>query len=215
MVVQYDEAVPGSVQFAIGASVECEDGPCGVVSRVVVDPVRRAVTHLVVEPQHQHALARLVPVATAQVGEGGAVRLDCTIAELGALPHVQETEFLPSPGPWMGYPGDSILTWPYYASVPPMVVHERLPPGEVEIRRGERIHAADGAVGRVEGVVVDAAAAHQITHVLVQEGHLWGKRDVAIPAGAVERIDEEGVHVSLAKDEIAELPEITVAVPRP
>ena len=33
--------------FTIGAAAECSDGPCGAVSRVVVDPVARELTHLV------------------------------------------------------------------------------------------------------------------------------------------------------------------------
>ena len=37
--------------FTIGAAAVCSDGPCGAVSRVVVDPVARELTHLVVEPR--------------------------------------------------------------------------------------------------------------------------------------------------------------------
>ena len=39
--------------FTIGADASCSDGACGTVTRVVVDPVARAVTHLVVEPKHR------------------------------------------------------------------------------------------------------------------------------------------------------------------
>ena len=35
------------------------------------------------------------------------------------------------------------------------VQHERIPLGEVEVRRGEPVHAEGGVVGRVEGLVVD------------------------------------------------------------
>jgi hypothetical protein len=38
------EATP----FVIGSDVSCSDGPCGSVTRVVVDPVARSVTDLVV-----------------------------------------------------------------------------------------------------------------------------------------------------------------------
>ncbi len=40
--------------FTIGAGASCTDGACGEVTRVVVDPVARAITHLVVEPEHGH-----------------------------------------------------------------------------------------------------------------------------------------------------------------
>ena len=40
--------------FTIGAEVSCSDGACGKVSRVVVDPVARTVTHLVVDRPAWH-----------------------------------------------------------------------------------------------------------------------------------------------------------------
>jgi len=201
------------VRFEIGTPVSCEDGPCGVLSRVVIDPIKRSVTHLVVEPRHRHSLARLVPVELAEPREG-ALGLRCTLAAWRALRLVEESEYLVPPEEWLEYSGDSLLGLPYYAETPPVIAHERLPAGEVEIRRGEHVHASDGVIGRVEGVVVDPAD-HHLTHVLLQEGHLWGKKDVAIPIGAVDRVDWDGVHVSLAKQEIAELPPIEVTYPRP
>ena len=50
------------VPFTIGAEVSCSDGVCGEVRRVVVDPVARAVTHLVVEPKYRRGHGRLVPL---------------------------------------------------------------------------------------------------------------------------------------------------------
>ncbi len=201
----------GALEFDIGMTASCEDGSCGVLSRVVIDPIKRSVTHLVVEPHHQHSLARLVPVDLAEVHDG-ELKLRCTIAQWRALQFVQETEYVLPGGPWLEYPSDSILGLPNYESTPPMIVRERLPPGEVEVRRGQHIHATDGVIGRVEGVVVDPADDH-LTHILLQQGHLWGKKQVAIPVSALERIENDGLCVSLAKHEIAELPAINAAYP--
>jgi hypothetical protein len=59
----------------------------------------------------------------------------------------------------------------------------------------------------VQGLVVDPADQH-VTHVLLQEGHLWGAKDVGIPISAVASIDGDGVHVSMSKHAIGELPAI-------
>jgi NADH:ubiquinone oxidoreductase subunit D len=48
--------------FTIGAEARCRDGYCGEVIRVVMDPLTRTVTHLVVEPEHRQGLGRLVPL---------------------------------------------------------------------------------------------------------------------------------------------------------
>lgn len=50
----------------MGETVFCSDGECGELSRIVVDPGLRAVTHLVVEPHHEPSLGRLVPVVLAE-----------------------------------------------------------------------------------------------------------------------------------------------------
>ena len=48
-------------------------------------------------------------------------------------------------------------------------------------------------------------ADHHVTHVLLQEGHLWGRKQVAIPIGVANRVAYE-VRVDLTKDEIEALP---------
>jgi len=74
----------GTVQFTIGAGASCSDGTCGEVTRVIVDPVAEAVTHLVVEPEHRRGLGRLVPLGLIDAA-AGQVRLRCTQAEFEKL----------------------------------------------------------------------------------------------------------------------------------
>lgn len=100
------------LEIDVGAPVACADGPCGSVGAVVIDPVARAVTHLVVVPAGAPGLARLVPVALASPRDG-AIRLACTLSAWSALPHVEEMELVPAEV--FGYePGD--WAWPYPAS---------------------------------------------------------------------------------------------------
>lgn len=196
------------VTYDIGAPVSCSDGPCGQLSRVVVDPRRQTVTHLVVEPHHHHGLGRLVPVKLVDA-QRPALQLHCTLATFHALPYAEETEFLPADEPWppSGYPNAGPLTWLYLTPVQTIVQHECVPLGDVELRRGDRVHATDGPIGRVHGLVVNPSGQH-VTHVLLGQGHLWGAREVAIPIGAVTLIDADGVHVSLTRHAISELPQI-------
>ena len=78
------------------------------------------------------------------------------------------------------------------------------------MRRGERVHATDGDIGRVQGLIIDPSD-HHVTHVLLQEGHLWGKKEVAIPMGSVKEVDAEGVHLDLSGDEVKDLPPVALA----
>jgi hypothetical protein len=72
---------------------------------------------------------------------------------------------------------------------PHTVTCDRVPVGEVEVRRGEHVHATDGTIGQVQGLVIDPRD-HHVTHVLLDEGHLWGKKRVAIPISAVRSVDD-------------------------
>ncbi len=207
-------------EFTIGSDVSCRDGVCGELKRVVVDPVARALTHLVVEPKHGGGPGRLVPVDLVD-SAGEEIRLRCASSEFDALEHAEETQFLPGASGQWGYGQGQMLSWPYYGlgmggmgmlgmgnmnAGPQAVVRDRVPVGDVQVRRGEHVHATDGSIGRVQGLVVDPAD-HHVTHVLLDEGHLWGKKEVAIPIGAVTGVDD-GVRLSLSKDEVADLPPV-------
>ena len=98
--------------FTIGADASCADGVCGEVSRVVVDPVARAVTHLVVEPKGRKGLGRLVPLDLVDAA-GGEVRLRCTVAEFERLDSAEETQFLPGTRGYAFYGQEQVLSWPY------------------------------------------------------------------------------------------------------
>lgn len=216
-----------ATQFTMGADATCSDGDCGEVIRVVVDPVARAVTHIVVEPKHRQGLGRLVPMALVDTTTG-EVRLRCTVEEFEALDAAEETQFLPGAGGYAGYGPDQVLAWPYYGmhgvmgggigmglpmtDVPQPIIRDTLPLGEVAVRRGERVHAGDGDIGQVQGLVIDPRD-HHVTHVLLQEGHLWGRKQVAIPISAVTRLGREGIEVNLSKQEVQDLPPVDLDHP--
>jgi hypothetical protein len=63
----------------------------------------------------------------------------------------------------------------------------------------------------VQGLVIDPRNRH-VTHVLLQEGHLWGRKEVAIPIGAVTGVDD-GIRLNITKQEVQELPAVDVDDP--
>jgi sporulation protein YlmC with PRC-barrel domain len=211
-----------ATQVTIGAEVRCSDGACGKVTRVVVDPVARAVTHLVVEPVHLQGIARLVPLSVVE-DSAADVLLSCTVAEFDQLDPAEETHFIPGAGGNEDYAADQAYSWPYVTlgsggimgaagpEVPQTVTYYTVPLGEVAIRRGEHVHATDGQIGRVHGLVIDPGN-HHVSHVLLAEGHLWGRKEVAIPISAVTSV-EHGIQLSMTKQEVQDLPEVDIDHP--
>jgi len=206
--------VAETTQFTIGAEVRCSDGVCGELTQVVVDPVARAVTHLVVEPKHRQGLGRLVPLSLVVDASAGEVRLNCTTKGFEKLDHAEETQFLPGSGGHADYTAGQALSQPYYGltgvigDVPQAVTYDTLPLDEVAVRRGEQVDATDGKIGIVQGLVLDPRS-HRVTHVLLQEGHLWGRKQVAIPIGAVSKVDS-GIRLNITKQQVEDLPGVAI-----
>ncbi|HUA29141.1 MAG TPA: PRC-barrel domain-containing protein [Streptosporangiaceae bacterium] len=212
--------------FTIGAEASCTDGDAGKVRRVIVDPVARTLTHLVVEPGGRLGLARLVPLDLVDMADAatGTIRIRCTLAEFARLDPAEETQFVPGTRGYEAYGTDQVLTWPYYGLGSPgesmdlavervsqTVTYDTVPLGEVEVRRGDAVQASDGHIGHVQGLIIDPAS-HQVTHVLLQEGHLWGRKEVSIPIRAVTKVGD-GISVSLSKQEIGDLPAVDIEHP--
>ncbi len=80
--------------FRIGADASCIDGACGQVSRIIVNPVTREVTHLAVDPKYRRGQGRLVPVDLVDTTTG-QVQLRCTLAGFQTLRPAQQGGSVP------------------------------------------------------------------------------------------------------------------------
>jgi sporulation protein YlmC with PRC-barrel domain len=210
------------IRLELGKSVECTDGAAGVLEDLVVDPTTKHITHIVVQPPHRHDEARLVPIALVELGGGDEhqIALACTRAELRELAQAQRFaylqigDFLVEDPDWdVGV--QDVLALPYYEAAGPDgyagvlnpetgVIYDRVPKGEVEIRRASAVVAADGHdLGHVDGFLVEG---DHITHLVLERGHLWGKREVTIPITSVEKVETDLVTLTLSKDEVGDLP---------
>ena len=188
-------------EFAIGARAICSDGFCGEVRRVIIKPAGLAVTHLVVVPGHDPA--RLVPLHLVDT-VAGEVRLRCSLAEFGHLDQAEETDIiedLGQPGGALTGMGVGTVRQPHQVRT---FVTDSVPVGEEEVSRGEPVHAVDGEIGRVHGFLVSLDD-QRVTHVLLGEGHLWGRKEVAIPVSAVTGA-EDGIRLNLTKKQVEDLP---------
>jgi sporulation protein YlmC with PRC-barrel domain len=198
------------MDIPVNADVICTDGPCGRSTYVIMNPTTWQVTHVVVKEKRFPYVERLVPLDQVVVTDPRLVRLKCTREELTAMDQFIEIEFLPGVGPFVPYGEDEYMMWPHVlpqGTVP--LEHQRIPPDEMAVRRGARVEATDGVVGKVDEFLVDPGNGH-ITHLILREGHLWGKKDVTIPVSQIDRIEEATVYLKLDKQSIEALPAIPI-----
>ncbi len=212
----------------MGATVLATDGPVGELTAVVVDPVAQAATHLIITPPHHPALGHLVALDLVE-DDGDPIRLRVTVAEFHRLDSAEDEHVLQvSGGKWAAAQGRT-FSFPYYRLaemaggsagsaarelqpgyhyLPPDDMSDRVPLGEVDVRRGDQVHAADGWIGSVQGLVIDPADRH-VTHVLLAEGHLWGHKQVAIPITNTSRVGDS-IRIELTKEQVEHLPPVSL-----
>jgi sporulation protein YlmC with PRC-barrel domain len=192
---------------------------------VVVDPVARSVTDLVVEPPERAGLGRLVPLDLVDA-TGTEIRLRCTQEEFEKLDSAEDTQFVPGTYGYGAFGPEQVVSWPYYSlggmdgvtadalagGISQTVTYDMVPLGEVEVRRGDHVHATDGNIGKVQGLVIDPGS-HHVTHVLLQEGHLWDRKDVAIPISAVSSVEDDGIKLRITKHQVQDLPPVDIDHP--
>ena len=208
--------------LSIGAVTVGSDGFRGEVRAAVIDPVAATVTHVVVEPEGRSGLARLVPLglietdtdSDSDVGvASGQLRLRCTQTEFMNLDPAEETlaefavgqtvpvQLLP-PG-WRGT-GEPVARGGDILRIPERETVDVIPAGEVEEHGGDHVHATDGDIGQLRAFRIDPPSG-RVTHVLLGEGHLWGRKEVAIPFDKIAGFDQ-GIRLSLTKKQVQDLP---------
>jgi len=196
----------------IHARIECTDGDCGKSTNVIVNPVNRQVTHIVIEEKSlSDNPTRLVPISKVSGSTQDQITLSCTIEELDKMPPFIVTNFIQESAPGMAYQSGDAYTFPYvvndtaYASVK----EQNIPVGELALYSGMRIEANDGKVGKLDELVLDKDSG-EISHLLMREGHLWGNREVSLPVSAVDFCDSEVIYLKLDKVAVKDLPIVSV-----
>jgi sporulation protein YlmC with PRC-barrel domain len=210
------------MELTLETHVQTTDGMGGTLADVVIDPVKKSVTHVVVRAGEPDPAARLVPLQLVRAGTaaGEPVSLGCTAEELGRLEAVQGYAYLPvderpAPDAQWDVGVEDVVMMPSYqgadlgvytADIDPNVgvTYDRVPKGEVELRRTSAVFSSDGHdLGTVHSVAVDGGA---IGHVSVERGHLWWKGLVSVPIESVAALETNAVTLGLTKDAFSKLP---------
>jgi hypothetical protein len=89
------------------------------------------------------------------------------------------------------------------------VEKEHIPADKLAIRRGARVDAMDGHVGRVDEFLINPQN-DLIKHLVLREGHLWGQKDVTIPDGMIDHYQGNTVFLKINKSQIEALPAIPI-----
>jgi uncharacterized membrane protein len=197
-------AEPTQRTISLGAQVQCTDGYGGSVTGLIVEPLARRLTHLVVQDDTVPAVEHLVPIGRVAGTTHQHVTLDCTRETLAALKPFAEERYIRS---------NASDYMPIYAVIPsgefeakhiPLVT-EHIPPGELAIQNGAQVQASDGHLGEVSGCVVEDASG-AISSIVVRLGDWPTRRERVVPIAEVERIGSRTLSLKLARGQVDVLP---------
>ncbi len=210
--------------ISLNAKVQCTDGACGKMTNVIVNPISLTVTHIVINHEElPHNPTRLVSIDNVAEISHEVVTLNCSIEDVSVMkPFLVDHFVQQSPSgkayDWKGGTSSMFSFRSHDAYSSQYVVNNtgydsirdaRIPEGERSIHAGMEIKATDGEVGKLDELVLDGKSG-AITHIQMREGHLWGKKDVAIAISDIDFVDAKTVYLKIDKAAVKALPAVKV-----
>jgi sporulation protein YlmC with PRC-barrel domain len=199
------------MKFPLNVDVHCTDGHCGSSTHIILNPVTEQVSHIVVKEDQSPGVERLVSVKLVANTAADVILLSCTKEIFVKLEPFNQPDFIYTDVPQHATDPSLTLLWPFVVPVKRIVDDKirRIPPGELAVRRGARVRAIDGWVGRVDEFIVGPVSGN-ITHLVLREGHPWKEKDVTIPVDQIDHIKEKTVYLKIDKNTIASMPSVAV-----
>lgn len=206
------------MDIRIGAPVAAEDGHVGKVDRIVLHPQTREVDGIIVLEGRMLAKDVLIPIDYVLAADQHGVRVRGTLDDLSNLGAFAYSQYVEAPEEWLPPVADAAGFYLIPASPlavgafqqpatmpdPPLEEVEDLPAGDYEVTGSTNVYGAAGLIGRLDRVVTEGDT-DRVTHLVVQRGPLAG-RPVAIPADAIDRMDDDGIYLSLDEEQVDRMP---------
>jgi sporulation protein YlmC with PRC-barrel domain len=154
---------------------------------------------------------RLVPMAKVASATKSQITLSCARADVAKMPAFAEARFVAQSPPGGYYSSGDVYAGQYVFNDSSYDIEPsaRVPHDELPVYPGMQIEATNGKVGKLDELVLDSETG-DITHLTMREGHLWGKKDVTIPASDVDLLDEDTIYLKIDKKAIHALPAVEV-----
>lgn len=194
------------MDIPLKANVHCTDGRAGQATCVIINPVSRQLTHVVVEEKDPAHLKRLVPVELITVSDRHNIHLDCTTAQLATLRPFMEIEYPRDGALYFTYESDEVRNWPYETVVemPIPAELERILPEALTIHQDSRVEATDGRVGKVERLLINPTNKSLIS-IAIETGYFWKRQELIVSMAHVDHFDKDRIALNLDKHHLKRL----------
>jgi len=193
------------MNMSADAMVHCTDGVAGKVRLVLINPITKEISHVVVRERSFPHVKRLVPTKLLESATDQEIHLACSRHDLSQMRSLVETEFIEPAHPTHSRGSVPHLLLPYIGTQQAESGRKTIPESELALPRGSAVRAKDGLIGTVRLFAVEPASG-EITDLVVRTlQSRWGRAGVTIPVSEIERVEERAVHLKLEKASIMAL----------
>lgn len=205
------------MDIPLNADVSCADGLGGRSTTIILNPITREITHVVVKEGRDEYM---VPIDFIAESTPDHILLGCSCEELRSMDLFVKMQFMgnDSSSPEFELKMDAAESdanwWPYtqiddqYMDIYDNV--EQIPHHELAIHRGAKVRASDGHIGQVDEFIVNPTNNH-ISHLALKERHLFGSREITIAIDQIDRIEQDIVYLKLDKKDVRALPDVPLS----
>jgi len=194
------------MDLRLKAHVECTDGRIGRLENIVLNPDTKRVTYLVIRENDIPNTQRIIPEGLVREATPDTIFLSMDKEKFDRMKNFIEEEYLPSN--IMLYMAEG-AGWDLGTPAGVFVEHEAIPAGGIVVHKGAGVFATDGHVGQVDEFLVEQVTG-RITHLILREGHLWGKKDVSVPINQVDHYEDGKAYLKIDKSAVNDLPVIDI-----
>jgi sporulation protein YlmC with PRC-barrel domain len=183
--------------LTLGTPVTGTDDPIGRLTALVCDPTANEITHLVVNADDVPGSERLVPIDRLADADDGRLTLAMSRQQFFQLKTLETVRLLPGSA---ADEADWLLPFQRADHAMTFAPHERIPRSEVALRCETKVVDRRGHhLGRVHAFGVYPAS-HDVTHLTLRKGHLFGHRYVTIPVTDIATMTEDAIHLRIDAD---------------
>ena len=205
-----------------GADVYSAQGDrLGTLSRVIIDPNTREVTHIVIEKGLMFTTNKIIPIDRINPQDPEKIILSSSEQDLNQFDDFEESHYVDLDN--TEYPGSDVTNSFWYPPVdyvwwrsgmpaitPPVPVYtvrtsQNIPEGTVALEEGAKVISADDKhVGSIEQLIVDPQD-KRVSHFIIGEGLLFKERKL-IPVTWISTIGEKEIRLSVKSGTLERLP---------
>ena len=206
------------MDIPLDVDVHCSDSVGGHCAAVVLNPVTKVLSHVVVKTKGHAHEEYLVPLDLITDTSVKHIRLSCSLGELGQLAPFIKPVRVEEAGLNMmnaqalaGAESQSGIGYEDFGfggkGKVETVEEEAIPETELAVRTDTAVHATDGVVGQVDRFFIRAGSG-EIMQLVLLEKHLLSKKNFVIAVDQIDRIGEDVVYLALSKHDVEQLPRV-------